>query len=127
MAVFLSRASQQYAARVNPYVVNATIPQNVTVNRVKVTLTRENWPDGPIGQVTLTFPDGSTSGFTFDGGDLPVKGGGGILGASSCEFSRGYLDEQTGEMVEVPFPSGQYSLSFKVLQTARTAVTVERF
>ena len=122
MAVFLSRASQQYAARVNPYVVNATIPQGVTVNRVKVTLSRESWPEGPVGEVTLTFPDGSTSGFTIDGGDLPVKGGGGILAASSCEFSREDLDGNA-----IPFPVGQYSLSFKVLQTVRTAVTVERF
>ena len=122
MAVFLSRASQQYAARVNPYVVNATIPQGVVVNRVKVTLTRESWPVGPVGEVMLTFPDGSVSGFSFDGGDIPVKGGGGILSASSCEFSREDLDGNP-----VPFPPGQYSLSFKVLQTARTAVTVERF
>lgn len=122
MAVFLSRASQQYAARVNPYVVNATIPQGVVVNRVKVTLTRESWPVGPLGEVMLTFPDGSVSGFSFDGGDIPVKGGGGILAASSCEFSKEDLDGNP-----IPFPSGQYSLSFKVLQTARTAVTVERF
>lgn len=122
MAVFLSRASQQYAARVNPYVVNAMIPEGVVVNRVKVTLTRESWPVGPVGEVMLTFPDGSTSGFSFDGGDIPVKGGGGILAASSCEFSKEDLDGNP-----VPFPSGSYSLSFKVLQTARTAVTVERF
>lgn len=117
MAVFLSRASQQYAARVNPYVVNATIPAGVVVNSVKVTLTRESWPEGPVGTVLLTFPDGSASGFGFDGGDIPVKGGGGVLAASSCEFSR------EGN----PFPTGQYSLQFKVLRTVRTAVTVERF
>lgn len=117
MAVFLSRASQQYAARGNPYVVNATIPAGVTVNSVKVTLTREAWPAGAVGEVLLTFPDGSVSGFGFDGGDIPVKGGGATLAASSCEFSR------EGD----PFPTGQYSLAFKVLQTVRTAVTVERF
>ena len=117
MAIFLSRASQQYAARVNPYTVNATIPAGVTVNRVKVTLTREAWPAGPVGTVLLTFPDGNTAGFSFDGGDLPVKGGGGILAATTCEFSR------EGE----PFPTGQYSLQFRALQTVRTAVTIERF
>jgi hypothetical protein len=117
MAVFLSRASQQYAARVNPYVVNATIPSGVVVSRVKITLTRESWPVGPVGSVLLVFPDGTTSGFGFDGGDIPIKGGGGVLAASSCEFSR------EGE----PFPTGPYSLQFKVLQTVRTAVTVERF
>lgn len=122
MAIFLSRASQQYAARVNPYTVNATIPAGVTVNRVKVTLTREAWPVGPVGEVVLTFPDGSTSGFTFDGGDIPNKGGVGVLAASSCEFSREDIDGNP-----VPYPVGSYSLSFKVLQTVRTAVTVERF
>lgn len=121
MTIFLSRASQQYAARVNPYVVNATIPQGVPVNMVKVTLTRENWPVGPVGEVLLTFPDDSTAGFSFDGGDIPVKGGGGILAASSCEFS-----QQDGEGNPIPFPVGSYSLSFKVLQTVRTAVTIER-
>jgi len=122
MAVFLSRASQQYAARVNPYNVNATIPANAVVNRVKITLTREAWPAGPVGNVTLVFPDGSTSGFGFDGGDIPIKGGGGILAASTCEFSRQDLDGNP-----VPYPAGDYQLQFRVLQTARTAVTVERF
>lgn len=122
MAVFLSRASQQYAARQNPYVVNATIPDGVVVNMVKVELTRESWPVGPVGEVLLTFPDGSTSGFGFDGGDIQIKGGGGVLAASSCEFSREDIDGNP-----IPFPSGSYSLAFKVLQTVRTAVTVERF
>lgn len=122
MAIFLSRASQQYAARVNPYTVNATIPAGVTVNSVKVTLTREAWPAGPVGTVLLTFPDGNTAGFSFDGGDLPVKGGGGILAATTCEFSN---EDSDGN--PVPFPAGQYSMQFRVLQTTRTAVTVERF
>jgi hypothetical protein len=122
MTIFLSRASQQYAARQNPYTVSATIPDGVTVNSVKVTLTRESWPVGPVGTVTLTFPDGATAGFGFDGGDIPIKGGGGTLAASSCEFSRQDLDGNA-----VPFPVGSYSLDFKVLQTVRTAVTVERF
>jgi hypothetical protein len=117
MTIFLSRASQQYAARVNPYTVSATIPAGVTVRSVKVTLTRESWPVGPVGTVVLVFPDGSTSGFGFDGGDIPVKGGGGILAATTCEFSR------EGD----PFPTGQYSLQFRALQTVRTAVRVERF
>lgn len=125
MAVFLSRASQQYAARVNPYTVNATIPQGVTVNRVKVTLTRENWPEGPVGECTLAFPDGSASSFAFSGGDIPIKGGGGVLAASSCTFERGSFVD--GEYVVSPFPTGAYTLSFKALQTVRTAVTVERF
>jgi hypothetical protein len=122
MAVFLSRASQQYAARVNPYVVNATIPDGVIVNSVKVTLTRESWPVGPVGTATLTFPDGATAGFGFDGGDIPNKGGVGTLAASSCEFSREDIDGNP-----IPFPVGIYSLDFRVLQSVRTAVTVERF
>lgn len=122
MAVFLSRASQQYAARGNPYTINATIPNGVTVNSIRVTLTREGWPVGAVGTVTLNFPDGATAGFGFDGGDIPIKGGGGVLAASSCEFSRSDIDGNP-----IAFPVGSYSLAYKVLQTARTAVTVERF
>ena len=121
MAVFLSRASQQYAARQNPYVVSATIPQGALVNGVKVTLTREAWPVGPVGNVTMTFPDGATAGFSFDGGDVQARGGG-ILAATDCMFERFDKDGNP-----VPFPAGSYSLAFRALQTVRTAVTVERF
>ena len=122
MTIVISRASQQYAARQNPYSANATVPAGATVNRVKVTLTRESWPAGPVGSVTLNFPDGTTAGFSFNGGDIPNRDGTGTLAASSCEFSR-----QDSNGIYVPFPVGSYSIDFKVLQTLTTAVTVERF
>lgn len=124
MAVFLQRAEQAYTARVNPYTVNATVPGGATINRVKVTLTRVSWPDGPVGEVTLTFPDGSTSGFTFSGGVVLKKDGSTLL-ATTCEFSKTALVD--GVEVVIPFPPGAYSLAFKALQTITTAVTVERF
>lgn len=121
MAVFLQRASQVYAARQNPYTVSAQIAAGTTVNAVRVRLTRENWPAGHVASITLTFPDGATCGFTVAGGEV-LKRDGTVLAESSCEFSR---LGPNGEAV--PFPAGQYSLSFKVDQAAQTALTVERF
>lgn len=121
MAVFLSRASQRYAARVNPYVVSATIPSGAAVNSVRVRMTRESWPEGHVANVTLTFPDGATCGFSVSGGEV-LKRDGSVLTESSCEFSRVSEDG-----TPIPFPSGAYSLAFEVAQAAQTAVTVERF
>ena len=121
MAVFLSRASQRYAARVNPYVVSATIPNGVVVNTVRVRMTRESWPEGHVAKITLTFPDGATCGFSVAGGEVRKRDGS-VLTESSCEFSR-----LTEEGAPVPFQSGAYSLGFEVAQSAQTAVTVERF
>lgn len=121
MAVFLSRASQQYAARVRPYTVSATIPAGVVVNSVRVRLTRESWPAGPVANITLTFPDSATCGFSVAGGEVKKRDGS-VLTESSCEFSR-----QDEKGAPVPFPSGAYTLEFEVAQAVQTAVTVERF
>ena len=121
MAIVVQRASQAYAARTRPYTVSATIPQGAIVNAVRVRLTREYWPAGHVADVTLTFPDGATCGFTVAGGDVPTRGGA-ILAESSCEFSR--LDDAGAP---VPFPPGAYSLDFLVALGVQTALTVERF
>lgn len=121
MAIVIQRASQSYNARVNPYTINANIPAGTTVNWVKVRLTREAWPEGHVASITLTFPDGSTAGFTVSGGTV-LKRDGTVLTESTCTFEK--VHPITGQ--PIPFPAGAYSLSFKVDQTVTTAVTVER-
>ncbi|KWT94677.1 MULTISPECIES: hypothetical protein [unclassified Variovorax] len=121
MAVFLSRASQQYAARVNPYAVSATIPAGLVnpVRAIKVTISHADgapWPAGPIAEVTLTGPDGSTQGFTFSGGQE-------VFRDEKRNFRSCMWEIQEGE----PFPPGAYLLAFKVLQTVTAGVLIERF
>lgn len=121
MAVFLSRASQQYAARVNPYTVSATIPAGLAnpVRGVKVTISHASgqpWPAGPVAEVTLTGPDGRLQGFTFSGGQEVFRG-------ETRDFRSCMWEIEEGE----PFPPGDYAMAFKVLQTVRAAVLIERF
>ena len=121
MAVFLSRASQQYNARVNPYSVSATIPVGLAnpVRGIKVTITHaagQPWPAGPIAEVTLTGPDGNPQGFSFSGGQESFRGQ--VRDYRSCMW----------EILEGdPFPPGSYTLAFKVLQTVTAGVLIERF
>ena len=121
MAVFLSRASQQYAARQNPYSVSATIPAGLAnpVRGIRVTISHAvgaPWPAGPVAEVTLTGPDGRLQGFTFSGGQQVFRGT--PINSRSCMW-----EIQQGE----PFPSGNYTMAFKVLQTVTAEVLIERF
>jgi len=121
MAVFLTRASQQYAARVNPYAVSATIPAGLAdpVRAIKVTISHADgapWPAGPVAEVTLTGPDGNAQGFTFSGGQEFFRGE--KRNYRSCMWSI-----QEGD----PFPPGAYAMAFKVLQTVTAGVLIERF
>ena len=121
MTAFLSRASQQYAARQNPYNVNGTIPAGLVnpVRGIKVTISHAAgapWPAGPVAEVTLTGPDGRLQGFTFSGGQEVFRG-------VQRNFRFCMWEIQEGE----PFPAGGYALSFKVLQTVTAAVLIEYF
>jgi len=120
MAVFLSRASQQYAARVNPYTVNATIPVGLArpVRAVKVTINHdpaEVWPEGPLAVVTLTGPN-RTQAFEFYGGPSIFRG-------EVRNYRNAQWEVQEGEA----FNAGAYALSFKVLQTVKAGLVVEYF
>lgn len=115
MAVFLDRPAQKYNARVNPYSVSATIPAGLAnpVRWVSITLTPTGaWPDGPVGEVTLTRPDGGFQYFAFDGAYLfsrsPTRG---------CKFEYSEGD---------PFPAGAYTLAFKAIQDVDAALRIER-
>lgn len=120
MAIVFQRASQTYPARQRPYTVTGTIPANATVNAIKISLTRESWPAGPIVEVLLTFPDGSTAGFSASGGDVLDRQGN-PLRVSSVIFER-FANGQRN-----PFPPGDYKLDFTALQPVTSAVTIERF
>jgi hypothetical protein len=116
MAVFLSRASQQYAARQNPYTVNATIPVELAspVRSISVTLTPDGeWPAGDVGEVTLTGPGGVEQRFIFAGAFPGSRG--------PQRGARFYTSDAE------PFPAGSYSMAFKVLQTVKAAVLIEYF
>ena len=121
MSVFLSRASQQYNARANPYAVNATIPAGLVnpVRGIKVTISHAAgapWPEGPVAEVSLTGPDGRLQGFTFSGGQLVFRG-------TQQNFRSCMWEIQEGE----PFPAGAYAMAFKVLQTVTASVLIEYF
>lgn len=121
MTVILNRPSQAYNARPNrPYELDATMPAGFVVHAIKVSLTRESWPEGPCLEAVLTFPDGSTAGFSASGGTV-LKRDGTILAVTDCQF------ERFSNGVRVPFPSGNYNLSFRLLQPLSTALTIERF
>lgn len=120
MTIIFSRASQSYPPKT--YSITRTVPAGAVVNQVKVTCTREAWPVGPVGNVVLTFPDGTTAGFSMEGGDVPTRDKSGILAASSCMFEKQDLQGNP-----IPFPAGDYTLNFEVLQAINTALTIERF
>lgn len=120
MPAFLTRASQQYTARANPYTMAANIPAGLAnpVRAIKVTISHaagSPWPEGPLAEVTLTGPDGRVQGFTFSGGQLIFRG--------QPKNDRWCMWELGGEA----FPAGAYSLAFKVLQTATAALLIEYF
>jgi len=121
MTAFLTRASQQYNARVNPYSVNATIPSGMQnpVRGIKVTISHAAgapWPAGPVAEVSLTGPDGRLQGFTFSGGQEVFRG-------VQRNFRSCMWEIQEGE----PFPAGAYVMAFKVLQTVTAGVLIEYF
>lgn len=121
MTIVVQRASQTYAARPNrPYTLSATVPAGLAINALKISLTRESWPPGPIVEVLLTFPDGSTAGFSASGGDVLDRQGNPLL-VSSVTFER-FSNGQPN-----PFPTGDYTLAFTALQPITTALTIERF
>lgn len=112
MTVFLQRASQAYPAQAQPYQISGTLPAGLS--QLQVVLTRESWPVGVVGTVTLIWPDGTQSPFTLSGGDL-IGRNGSIATTSSVQWNA-----PAGG-----FPNGTFTLSFLVQQTVTTALTVQ--
>lgn len=132
MTVVMSIPSQQYTPRTIEQQRN--IP--ASVKRLRFTMTREGWPAGPIGGLSVTMPDGSPGGgATFDGGPLFTDAGGKRLSTVAvpgvidipvavADFEFSWYNPQTGIL---DLPAGQYTFTANILQTITTAFTVERF
>lgn len=106
MAVVLSRASQVYA----PRTLNLSPNVPAGVKLVRMTLTRESWPDGEVAQITVNYPDGTNA---------LVAGLSG--GAARDSVSIVGLRSEDG------LPPGAYGVTIVVKQVLQTAVTVEGF
>jgi hypothetical protein len=120
MATIINRAEQSYTP--GTYSITRTIPANATVLRLRISLSDPgNWPEGRIADVRLIGPNGPSGGASFDGGIARDRQGN-IRTMRSAQFE---MQGPQGE--SVPFPNGDYTLEFDVLQTATSAVTVERF
>jgi len=126
MAVVLSIPSQQYT----PRTITSTPNIPAGVKRLRIGLTREDWPPGPIGSITVTMPNGDgAGGITFEGGPLFTDAGGkrlspvAIPGVLEIPLAETYFEfRHTADM-----PVGQYTFTATILQTMRTALTIERF
>lgn len=130
MTIFAQLSDRAYNVRAAPYTLNGNIPAGKVV-QIKVTLTRDSWPD--IGEaimtVSLIAPDGVASSFDIMGGDLLFRGN--LVPASSMTWNAANSSAGQGTLA-----SGQYTLSvqlnFAALQAASvaqisTALTVEWF
>lgn len=117
MSIVFQRASQAYSAGLQPSITR-TIPAGA-VNRIKLTLTVESWPAGPVGDVTLTYQDGT------------VVGKFGFLGTPAIDRSTGLPATTCGAEFSLPigmfFPAGSYTMAFNVLQNITTSILIERF
>jgi hypothetical protein len=118
MTVIVSVASKEYAP--GPINLSLTIPANT--KRVVMTLTRESWPSGPVGSISIKYPDGSdATSSTYVGGTLT-----GYTGQVVTKQSLS-LDGPSIDGVQQNLPQGQYPIAIDVLQTLTTSVLAERF
>jgi hypothetical protein len=122
MAIVIDRALQSYPP--GTYSITRTIPAHqAVVNRLKITLSDPGvWPLGRVADIRLIGPDGNgAGGFSVDGGVVLDR-----QGVPRTERTAEFV-QRNGAGVIIPFPNGDYTLEFDVLQTATSAVTVERF
>lgn len=106
MTILFSAASKRY----NPQTVSPSINVPAGLSRLKITLTRENWPVGPVGTVHITRPDGTS------GGDASYSGG--------DWFQKGVLQTTTDITIEEA-TQGVYTFDVVILQRINTAITIE--
>ncbi len=92
------------------------------IKRLSVTLTREAWPEGPVGSINIKFPDGSFAGGTSFNGGQQLAFNGTVQQTSGLQ-----INGQSNGGVVADLPSGQYAVALEVLQTLTTAVLVESF
>lgn len=106
--ILMSVPSRQYTPR--------TITLTPTIQAraaVRISLTRESWPVGDVGSITIISPDGDMlASVGFSGGAALNRDG----------------TPRTVQVMELQdLEAGQYTVEVVIKQTLRTAATVEGF
>jgi hypothetical protein len=120
VTVIVSIPSQQYT----PRTLNLSPAIPAGTKRLVVTLTREAWPEGPVGSINVNFPDGTyAGGVTMDGGEhAPNR----FTGAPSTTSGVKIIGNSLNGVAQ-DLPAGNYAVSVVLLQTITTSVLAERF
>lgn len=87
--------------------------------RLRVSMTRENWPEGGGGHAFLTYPGGLRSHFFSFAGGVHIDRLGTRVDVVSAEFTI----EQDGLPADVP--AGEYILELELLQPLTSSIWVE--
>jgi hypothetical protein len=112
VAVLINIAQQSYA----PRRIGASPNVPASVKALKLTATRVSWPAGPVGRISVWYPNG-----TF---------------AASCDFEGGTALNKDGSTATVSgfilygpnggdLPGGQFTVVIDIFQTVTTALRVE--
>lgn len=110
MAIVATIPEQVYSPRNVEF--QHAIPSGVKA--VRVTFSRVNWPAGSVGTSEILFPDGTSTGVVgYAGGSGLARDG---TATSSTTIANGGSD----------LPAGTYTVRVSILQTLRTAITIER-
>ncbi len=118
MAVVVSIPSQSYT----PRTIGPTFAIPAGTKKINATLTRESWPDGPVGGISVHFPDGTlAAGVTFNGG-VQTGVDGSVITKSGIQVNGQRLNGVVQDL-----PEGIWTAVVTIQQTVTTAVLVERF
>jgi hypothetical protein len=116
MTVVLSVASRQYAPRI--IALSPTIPAQASVKRVRISLTRENWPVGDLVTIAVKYPNGDPLGSV------------GFAGGAALNRDRTPRTVSYFDIVGIDggdLPPEVYGVDIVISQAMRTAATVEWF
>lgn len=107
MAILASLPSTTY----NPRTLNQgfSVPQGSTA--LKITLTRQAWPEGRVGSCRITWSNGDFADVTLNGGAM--------IGRDGNEILQSFLS------MSIPPGVSSGTASVVVLQATTTAITVE--
>jgi hypothetical protein len=116
MAVVLSVASRQYSPRT--IALSPAIPAQANVKRVRIALTRENWPVSDVVSIAVTYPNGDPLGSVG-------FAGGAALNRDGTPRTVSYFDIVGIDGDDLT--PGNYEVDIVISQTMKTAATVEWF
>jgi hypothetical protein len=118
VAVITSIPSQQYTPRTLN--VNLNVPNNT--KELRVTLTREAWPVGPVGSISANYPGGAFAAATTFNGGVETDWNGNERTTQIMTLSGNNING-----VPQNLPNGTYAISVVIAQTLTTSVLAERF